>query len=255
MEIRSSQNRFKQTAAMGASGLAAGLLAESAAQVTEELLHQAGDRIRLTSLQAPPSIPILNSLLSGSGPALVTGAVSGVGMAAGAMLGEDPIDLSQASWWKRVAFSGPAQLYNSGIQLRQDMGSAVQQDDPTKRFSAGARVGFRGGSRIGSAAGRVQGAFTGGYFGYQMSGQALALVESFLEAAPLPRTLQHMIPVAVTAACIVTGQGVGAMVGQTVGQLTGGALGGLAGGLYALTVAASGLSRKDFGPRPPQRRP
>ena len=237
MEIRSSQIRLKKTSAVAVSGLAGGVLAESTAQATHTVLHQLSDRVDLTSLPKPQNSPLINSLLSGSGLALASGALSGVGLAAGAVWGEKPVDLQDKSWWKKVAFGGPVNLFNSGIKMREDMRNAVQQDDLRSRFSGGAAVGFRAGSRVGGAAGKVQGALTGGYLGYQFSGQAVALVERFLEATPLPRPLQQMLPLAVTAACIVTGQGVGGMVGQTVGQITGGAIGGLAGGLYASAAA------------------
>lgn len=216
--------------AMRVSGLSARLVGQSL-RATEAFLPNLTPPIQSAGSEW------IQSLIQGPRLGAAAGAVTGLGLACGAIWGQETVNLEGSPWWQRLAGQPVADLYNQGIAYRQRMKAAFGSSDSRSAFAQGALAGHQVGRRIGQAAGAVQGGVTGAVLGWQLSGEAVRLLEGVLQSTPLPPVAQHYLPLFVGAVCAVAGQSVGSTVGGLVGGAVGGTLVGVGSGAVAAWVA------------------
>lgn len=228
--------RAGKVAGTVAAGAAAGGISQLTGSLSDELISAVTDRF-VASAPPTPTIPGVDWLLkaNSAGLGVTAGVVGGAGLAVGALWGGEKISLENKPLWKRLLFSPAVSLYNDGISFRGGIGQARTLPTPEGRFGEGFKAGFKVGAKVGGGAGRIQGAFSGGVLGWEMSGRALEAVQQFTQPAELPPLLNAVLPLAVTASCVVAGQTVGAAIGSLVGQAAGGTIVGVSSGLYSAT--------------------
>lgn len=209
-------------------------LARAAARSADETLQVAS---KLLPNGAPavsaPGMQLLESLAVGPRAGVAAGAVTGLGMAYGAVFGEDKVDLTASPWWKKLLLKPLTDTYNQGIDFRLGVGEARTEQDWRKAFQKGASTGWTAGATVGRAAGSIQGGITGSLLGLELSGEALALLTGVLESTPLPPLLQKSLPLLVGGTCLFAAQAIGSTVGGAVGNVMGGGIAGLGVGTYA----------------------
>lgn len=237
MKVRSTAVKYPLTKTAASAAAAAGL-SRVVANSTERLVQLGGDILETSAppLQGPGT-HLVQKMVELPGLGLAAGALTGVGIASGAIWGQEKVELQDAPWHKKLLLNAPVQLFNQGIEFRQDVQSARQQGDFQTAFGLGAKAGARVGANIGRNAGRVQGGISGGLLGWQVSGQVHDAIQSFLnplvQSGPLPPILQRFLPLAVSLSCVVAGQTLGSAAGGAVGSVLGSGLGGVSAGLYA----------------------
>lgn len=235
MNVLSSRKQVARIATAGAATVGSAGLAHGVAKLSDNIIGSVADSVLVgTPSVGSPPVP-LNHLLASSAPGLVSGLISGASIASGALWGQEPIDIENQKFWKRLLLGGPTRLYNKGIQFREEMAQTASLNAPGDRFIGGLKSGFKVGSELGGVAGRIQGSVTGGYIGWQYSGEAVRLSSELLQGlgAPLPPIVSKLMPMAVTAGCIIAGQAVGGLGGELLGRVAGGTAVGVTTGLYA----------------------
>ena len=237
MKIRSTNLAIPKVAAVSSAAVGVSRLAATTSDTV--VLGAASLLPDTVPAVSAPGLHALQRLAQGPGLGLAAGGIAGLGIAAGAVWGEEPIDLSQSSLWKRILLKPAANTFNSGIKFRQDVQSAQAEKDLGPAFSKGAKAGWNIGSALGKTAGSVQGGISGALLGLEMSGEALSLLQSTLQSTPLPPLIQQSLPLLVGGACLFAGQAVGSAVGGAVGSVVGGGVVGLGVGTYA-AVARDG---------------
>lgn len=234
MQIRST---IKPVGTVALSSLAAAGLSRAAAEATNTVVSSADLFIpTLAPAVRAPGLQALQNIALGPGLSLAAGAVTGAGLAVGAVFGNEKIEMTEAPIWKKLVLKPTIDTYNAGIEFRRETASAQAETTFQPAFRKGMNAGWKVGSRLGRTAGIVQGGITGGLLGLNVSGEALSALERALQTTPLPPLLQQALPLMVGGVCLFAGQAAGSAIGGAVGSLVGGGIVGLGTGTYtALT--------------------
>jgi hypothetical protein len=233
VKIRSSIRPKALTKVAVASAAAAGV-SQVAARATDTVMLAAESLLPdVAPAVSAPGLSALQKIAQGPGLGLAAGALTGLGIAFGAVWGQQLVDLSRSSLWKRIVIKPAADTYNQGIKFRQSVGEARAEESSGEAFRKGAAAGWDVGASLGRSAGTVQGGVTGAILGLEYSGEALTWLQSVIESTPLPPLLQQSLPLLVGGACLFAGQAVGSAVGGAVGSVVGGGVVGLGVGTYA----------------------
>lgn len=215
-------------------------MARGVGMVTQEALYGAKDLLGdLAPAVSAPGMDFVGKIFKTPGLGLAAGATTGLGLAYGAIWGQEQVDTSKHPLWKKILLKPALETYNQGIRFRQELADAKGQTDFHSAFAAGGKAGFKVGAAIGKTAGSVQGGVTGAMIGWQLSGEALNLLDGVLQGVALPPLAKQFMPLAVGATCLVLGQSLGSAAGGLIGTAVGGSLVGLSTGAY------SALSRQN----------